>query len=238
MPLRDLVGSLSEPDRIPQIEVAVGDRATALVLRHLLPLTAPDIAVLRAFAERYDIQWWLQSKGPDTVHPLVREHETELAYTLPEFGLRMPFRPTDFTQVNQQINRALVSRALGLLQAGPGDRVADLFCGLGNFTLPLATQAREVLGVEGSGLFYLDGSADTEFFVHGKAGVTLDKVALYAISGIGTYNFGTFTLWDIGAGAEVALTDHLTLDGQLFGREEVGVVPDVLHIQVGLRYHF
>ena len=150
MPLRDLVGSLSEPDRIPQIEVAVGDRATALVLRHLLPLTAADIAVLRAFAERYDIQWWLQSKGPDTVHPLVREHETELAYTLPEFGLRMPFRPTDFTQVNHQINRALVSRALGLLQAGPADRVADLFCGLGNFTLPLATQAREVVGVEGS----------------------------------------------------------------------------------------
>ena len=150
MPLRDLVGSLSAPDRVPQIEVAVGDRATALVLRHLLPLTSADIAVLRAFAERYDIQWWLQSKGPDTVHPLVREHETALAYTLPEFGLRMPFRPTDFTQVNHQINRALVSRALGLLQAGPGDRVADLFCGLGNFTLPLATQAREVVGVEGS----------------------------------------------------------------------------------------
>ena len=150
MPLRDLVGSLGAPDRIPQIEVAVGDRVTALVLRHLLPLTPEDIALLKAFAERHDIQWWLQSKGPDTVHPLVREHETALAYTLPEFGLRMPFRPTDFTQVNHQINRALVSRALGLLQAGPGDRVADLFCGLGNFTLPLATQAREVIGVEGS----------------------------------------------------------------------------------------
>jgi opacity protein-like surface antigen len=95
-----------------------------------------------------------------------------------------------------------------------------------------------LLGVEGSGLFYLDGSGDSEFFVHGKAGVTLDKVALYGISGIGTYNFGSITLWDIGAGAEVALTDHLTLDGQLFGREEVGFVPDVPHIQVGLRYHF
>src|SRR5690606_15839779 len=92
----------------------------------------------------------LQSKGPDTVRPLNPEHENALAYSMPEFGLRMPFRPTDFTQVNHAINRVLVSRALNLLEAGPQDRVADLFCGLGNFTLPLATRCREVVGVEGS----------------------------------------------------------------------------------------
>jgi len=150
MPLRGLVQNLSAPDRIPQIEVAVGDRVTALVLRHMNPLTDGDLVLLRQFAEQHQVQWWLQSKGPDTVHAMVPEHEQELAYTLPEFGLRMPYRPTDFTQVNHHINRALVARALKLLEVQPGDRVADMFCGLGNFTLPLATQAREVVGVEGS----------------------------------------------------------------------------------------
>lgn len=150
LPLRELIGRMSAPDRMPQIEVAVGDRATALVLRHLLPLTPEDIGELHAFAARYAIQWWVQPKGPDTVHPLVPEHADELAYSLPEYGLRMPFRPTDFTQVNQAINRALVSRALSLLAPDKDDRVADLFCGLGNFTLPLATRCREVVGIEGS----------------------------------------------------------------------------------------
>jgi 23S rRNA (uracil1939-C5)-methyltransferase len=95
------------------------------------------------------VQWWLQPKGPDTVH-LLDEGGVQLAYALPEFGITMPFRPTDFTQVNPHINRTLVSRALRLLQVQAGDRVIDWFCGLGNFTLPLATQAREVLGIEGS----------------------------------------------------------------------------------------
>src|SRR5690606_35883377 len=113
-------------------------------------LTDGDIDLLRAFAQRHAVQWWLQPKGPDTVCPLDPQDEDTLAYTMPEFGLRMPFRPTDFTQVNHAINRVLVSRALALLEAGPHDRVADLFCGLGNFTLPLATRCKEVVGVEGS----------------------------------------------------------------------------------------
>jgi 23S rRNA (uracil1939-C5)-methyltransferase len=150
LPLRAMIASMSAPDRMPQIEVSLGEGVTALVLRHLLPLTDGDIAILRAFAARHNVQWWLQAKGPDTVHPLEREHDDTLAYTMPEFGLRMPYRPTDFTQVNHAINRAMVSRALTLLEVQPTDRVADLFCGLGNFTLPLATQAREVLGIEGS----------------------------------------------------------------------------------------
>ncbi|ARP95403.1 23S rRNA (uracil(1939)-C(5))-methyltransferase RlmD [Bordetella genomosp. 13] len=150
MPLRALIASMSAPDRMPQIEVALGDAVTVLVLRHLLPLTDGDVSLLRAFADKHGVQWWLQSKGPDTVQPLEPAHADALAYSMPEFGLRMPYRPTDFTQVNHAINRALVSRALTLLDPRPTDRVADLFCGLGNFTLPLATRAREAVGVEGS----------------------------------------------------------------------------------------
>ncbi|KAA0910937.1 23S rRNA (uracil(1939)-C(5))-methyltransferase RlmD [Pusillimonas sp. ANT_WB101] len=150
MPLRELVGALSQPERIPQIEVAVGDETIALVLRHMEPLTADDITLLRAFGQGHGVSWWLQAKGPETVHPLERADADRLAYTLPEFGLRMAYRPTDFTQVNYHINRLLISRALGLLDVQPTDRVADLFCGLGNFSLPLATQAAQVVGIEGS----------------------------------------------------------------------------------------
>ncbi|HYG44356.1 MAG TPA: 23S rRNA (uracil(1939)-C(5))-methyltransferase RlmD [Bordetella sp.] len=150
MPLRAMIASMSAPGRMPQIEVALGENTTVLVLRHLEPLTDGDLAVLRQFAGQYDVQWWLQPKGPDTVHPLEPGHADTLSYTMPEFGLRMPYRPTDFTQVNHAINRSMVSRALMLLDVQPDDRVADLFCGLGNFTLPLATRARMAVGVEGS----------------------------------------------------------------------------------------
>ena len=149
VPLRDLVTSMDRRDRLPQIEVAVGDAVTALVLRHLEPLSAGDLQRLRDFAAVQGVQWWLQPKGPETVH-LLDAGGPELAYTLPEFGITMPFQPTDFTQVNYQINRVLVGRAVRLLAAGPDERVIDWFCGLGNFTLPIATQAREVLGIEGS----------------------------------------------------------------------------------------
>lgn len=149
VPLRELITGMDQRDRLPQIEVAVGDEVTALVLRHLEPLSEGDLARLREFGARHGIQWWLQPKGPDTVHRL-DEGGPQLAYTLPDFGVTMPFKPTDFTQVNHQINRVLVSRALRLLDTQPGERVIDWFCGLGNFTLPIATQAREVLGIEGS----------------------------------------------------------------------------------------
>jgi len=152
LPLRALIGSMDAIETCPQIELACGDQVTALVLRHLEPLSAGDLAKLRAFAREHadaGVQWWLQPKGPDTVR-LMEEGGPELAYTLPEFGITMPFRPTDFTQVNPHINRVLVDRALRLLQVRPGERVIDWFCGLGNFTLPLATQAGEVLGIEGS----------------------------------------------------------------------------------------
>lgn len=153
MPLRELVGRMDGRDRLPQIELACGEGpeglVTALVLRHLEPLTEADAQRLRDFAAEHGVQWWLQPKGPDTVHRL-DDIGPGLAYTLPEFGITMPFKPTDFTQVNHHINRVLVDRALKLLQVQPDHRVIDWFCGLGNFTLPLATQAREVLGIEGS----------------------------------------------------------------------------------------
>ncbi|MFL6693856.1 MAG: 23S rRNA (uracil(1939)-C(5))-methyltransferase RlmD [Ramlibacter sp.] len=150
LPLRSLIGSMDAIETCPQIELACGDDVIALVLRHLEPLSDGDLAKLREFAREHPlVQWWLQPKGPDTVH-LLDEGGPQLAYALPEFGLTMPFRPTDFTQVNPHINRTLVSRALRLLQVQSGDRVIDWFCGLGNFTLPLATLADEVLGIEGS----------------------------------------------------------------------------------------
>lgn len=150
LPLRALIADMEARDTCPQIELACGEGVTALALRHLEPLSDADKARLRAFAAAHPgVQWWLQPKGPDTLHPL-DEGTPPLRYSLPEFGLTMPFRPADFTQVNPHINRVLVSRALRLLAVQPGERVIDWFCGLGNFTLPIATQAAEVLGVEGS----------------------------------------------------------------------------------------
>ena len=149
VPLRRLVESLSIRDRLPQIELAVGSSVTALVLRVLEPMTSDDEARVRAFADEHRVQFWVQPKGPDTAAPFY-PLDAELDYTLPEFGVRMPFKPTDFTQVNHAINRVLVGRALRLLAPARSERVLDLFCGLGNFTLPLARLAREVVGIEGS----------------------------------------------------------------------------------------
>src|SRR5690349_3078873 len=148
-PLRAFIATLDGRDRLPQIELAVGDAVTVLVLRHLEPLSAADVARLRSFAAMHRIAWWLQPKGPESAHPL-DEGGPSLAYALPEFGLRLPFRPTDFTQVNHAVNEVLVARAVRLLDLRGEDRVIDWFCGLGNFTLPIATRAASVLGVEGS----------------------------------------------------------------------------------------
>ncbi|MDX9995500.1 MAG: 23S rRNA (uracil(1939)-C(5))-methyltransferase RlmD [Rhodocyclaceae bacterium] len=149
--MRRLVASLSIPDRLPQIEVAAGDTPTALVFRILEPLMPDDEDKLRAFADSHGVQVWLQTGGPDTAalfHPADGGWPT---YRLPDFDVTLRFRPTDFTQVNHDINRVLVRRALGLLDVRPGESVADMFCGLGNFTLPLARLGARVVGVEGSG---------------------------------------------------------------------------------------
>lgn len=171
LPLRAMIAALSIMDQVPQIELAVGqgdgEKITALVLRIMAPLTGDDETVLKSFADQHRIQWWLQPKGPETAYPFYPA-ETQLHYVLPEFGIRMPFKPTDFTQVNHQINRTLVVRALQLLAVQPGERVADLFCGLGNFTLPLATQADAVVGIEGSPALVERASANAA--INGLAG--------------------------------------------------------------------
>jgi 23S rRNA (uracil1939-C5)-methyltransferase len=148
--LRDLVAGLSIRDRLPQIELAAGERLSVLVLRIMEPLTAADEASLREFADLHGIQFWLQPKGPDTAYPFHPLSAPELAYTLPEFDLDMPFRPTEFTQVNHGINRMLIRRAIRMLDVQAGERIGDFFCGLGNFSLPIARHGAHVVGIEGS----------------------------------------------------------------------------------------
>jgi len=148
-PLRDLVGTLSIRARLPQIEVALGEEADVLVFRVLEPLLPPDVEALRAFADRHGVHIYLQPGGPETAHPLA-ERAPDLYYALPEFDLKIRFAPTEFTQVNHAVNGVLVRRALGLLDPQPGERVADLFCGVGNFALAIARSSASVVGVEGS----------------------------------------------------------------------------------------
>ena len=149
-PLAQLIEGLSIRDKLPQIEVAVGEHVDALVLRVMAPPSSEDEAALRAFADLHQIQFWLQSKGPETIIPFYPVAAPALSYSLPEFGIVMPFAPGEFTQVNSELNRVMVSRALRLLNPEPNERIVDFFCGLGNFTLPIARSGAQVLGVEGS----------------------------------------------------------------------------------------
>jgi 23S rRNA (uracil1939-C5)-methyltransferase len=149
-PLREVIGSLSVRHRLPQVELAVGEGADVLVLRVLDAPSAEDKMLLMAFAERHRLHLYLQPGGPDTARPLDPETPADLHYFLPEYDVRIYFEPTDFTQVNHAVNRVLVRRALRLLAPQPGERIADLFCGLGNFSLPIARSGAQVLAIEGS----------------------------------------------------------------------------------------
>ena len=148
MALRDLLAQMQARECIPQVEVAMGDHDIALVFRHLVPLEAADIAKLRDYGMQNQIQIYLQPGGVDSIHLLWPEQAT-LSYTLPEFQVELFFRPGDFTQVNASINRQMVHKAIELLAPTENEEVLDLFCGLGNFTLPLARRAKTVVGVEG-----------------------------------------------------------------------------------------
>ncbi|HEX8011469.1 MAG TPA: 23S rRNA (uracil(1939)-C(5))-methyltransferase RlmD [Casimicrobiaceae bacterium] len=167
--LRALVAALSIRDRLPQIELAVGEDAEspsggpadALVLRVLAPLSADDERALSAFADRHGVDLYLQPHGPASVRPL-RAPVRRLCYTLPDFGVTIDFEPTDFTQVNAGMNRLLVRRAIGLLDPEPGDTVADFFCGVGNFTLPIARRGASVIGVDGSAALVRRAEANAE----------------------------------------------------------------------------
>lgn len=150
MPLRELIGCLSIKAAMPQIELAVGEDVTALVLRILEPLNDADEALLRTFADQYAVVFYLQPKGPATAYRFYPLTGPALSYRLPEFNIEHFFSPTEFTQVNHAINRVLVRRAMALLDPQPGERIADMFCGLGNFTLPIARSGANVVGIEGS----------------------------------------------------------------------------------------
>lgn len=148
--LRESLEQLSIRGRVPQVEVALGEAVDVLVLRILQALSAEDEVLLRQFAEQHAVQLYLQPQGPDTAHAFHPPLAADLYYTLPEFDLKIRFTPTDFTQVNHEINRILVRRALTLLAPRPGEHVADMFCGIGNFSLAIARSGAKVTGIEGS----------------------------------------------------------------------------------------
>lgn len=157
-PLREMISTLGARYVIPQIEVAVGEVAdgsdeleVALVLRHLEKLAEADMQSLQAFAHEQRIHLYLQPGNVDSVHKIFpAESEERLRYYLPDFGLQLNFHPMDFTQINAEINRLIIDKAIELLVLDKSDIVLDLFCGLGNFTLPVATLCQQVIGIEGS----------------------------------------------------------------------------------------
>lgn len=179
LPLRDLIGSLSIHSALPQVELAIGEGMTVLVLRILESPTQDDEQKLREFADQHGIVFYLQPKGPATAYRFYPLDERMLHYRLPDFDIEHVFSPTEFTQVNHEINRVLVRRAMTLLDPRPQERIADMFCGLGNFTLPIARLGAEVVGIEGNA--ELVGRA-TENALHNG----LEKQATYMTSNLFT----------------------------------------------------
>lgn len=170
--LKQFITDLEARATIPQLEVALTDTIAAIIIRHLEPLSQNDIEKIKAFAHAHQFQIYLQPKGLDSMHLLVGNHE-KLSYRLPEFDLTFEFLPFQFTQVNEAINQQMVAQALTLLDLKKTDRVLDLFCGIGNFSLALALQAQHVVGVEADKLAIeqahanaaLNHLSNTEFYV-------------------------------------------------------------------------
>jgi len=161
--LRHLISQLSIKDKIPQIEVAIGDKINVLVFRVMEPLSSTDEEIVIAFVNEHNktmlekvqesnklLQVWLQPKGLDSVYPFYPLNVPPLSYELKNFGIEMPYFPTEFTQVNPLINQEMIDLALNLLDIQEDDEILDFFCGIGNFTLPMATKAKHVFGIEGS----------------------------------------------------------------------------------------
>lgn len=190
-PLRDLVNALSIRTRVPQIEVAVGDEADILVFRVLEQPSEVDTRLLREFADRHRVRVYLQPGAPESAYPFHPPEPAALYYALPEFDLRIGFAPTDFTQVNHAMNRVLVRRALALLGPQPGERVADVFCGVGNFALAIARCGATVLGVEGSAELVQRAAANAA--ANGLSGAArFIELDLYGPGGAGLNGLGRF----------------------------------------------
>lgn len=194
VPLQELLFQLSIRDCMPQIEVAIGDEVSVLVLRILQPIEPRDEPLLRAFADRHGVQLWLQPKGPETATPFHPLDGPQLSYSLPEFNLVYPFMPTEFTQVNPHINRVLVRRAMALLDPRPGERIADFFCGLGNFTLPIARRGATVVGLEGSAALVRRALQGADY--NGLTSMTeFREVDLFAVNTEDVAALGHFDKW-------------------------------------------
>lgn len=155
-PLQQVIEQLSIRDKLPQIELAVGETAevggrpvVVLILRIMDMLNSNDEVLLKCFADTHTVQIWTQTKGPDTIKPFYPFEAPALKYSLPEFDLIYPFKPNEFTQVNPQINRVMIRRAMQLLAPQQHEKIADFFCGIGNFTLPIARSGAQVSGLEG-----------------------------------------------------------------------------------------
>ena len=193
-----LLGELNESfiarDILPQIEVACGDNVDVLVLRILAALSPSDEAAIKQFADTHKVQFWLQTKGPETVVPFYPPDAPPLSYSLPEFGIEMPFAPSEFTQVNSEMNRLMVSRAMRLLAPQPGERIADFFCGLGNFTLPIARSGARVLGIEGSAALVKRAAQNAAH--NGLSGNTeFQAMNLFEMDETSLANLGRFDKW-------------------------------------------
>ncbi len=200
-PLQGMILQLSLRDKLPQIELAVGEPVApgrlpviVLILRIMAPLTSQDEALLSAFADAHAVQIWTQSKGPDTIKPFYPPADDALPalqYSLPEFALTYPFKPNEFTQVNPQINQVMIRRAMQLLNPQLHEKIADFFCGIGNFTLPIARSGAQVLGLEGLANLVdrANESAALNGITNSQFGVAdLFKMSPEALTGLGRFD--------------------------------------------------
>ncbi len=199
LPMRELVSNLSIKDKVPQIEVAVGVQVTILVIRNMESINSQDEQLIKDFCNKYTcvnnvLQIWLQPKGPETCYPLYPLDAPKLSYEIKKFAIEMPYYPSEFTQVNPYINEEMLGLAMDLLQPQNNEVIADFFCGIGNFTLPIAKTAKQVIGIEGSDALVKRAKQNAEF--NGLA----DKVAyqvcnLFTIDEQWVQKLGNFDKW-------------------------------------------
>jgi 23S rRNA (uracil1939-C5)-methyltransferase len=201
-PLQEMIIQLSIRDKLPQIELAVGEdpintRESAgvivLILRIMDAMNANDETLLKNFADAHSVQIWTQTKGPDTIKPYWPEAAPALAYSLPEFNLNYPFKPNEFTQVNPQINQVMIRRAMQLLAPQKGENIADFFCGIGNFTLPIARSGAQVLGLEG--LANLVDRANESATLNKISNVKFGVADLFKMTEASLVELGLFDKW-------------------------------------------
>lgn len=197
--LRATLTKFSIADKIPQIEVAVGNSVTVLVIRNMEAINSNDEVLLKEFSDKYSttdmvIQIWLQPKGPDTCYPLYPEDVPKLSYNIKRFTIEMPYYPTEFTQVNPVINEDMVSLAMDMLDAREDEVIADFFCGIGNFTLPIATSAKQVIGIEGADVLVKRAKENATY--NGLGGKVAYQVCnLFTIDDKWLKDLGLFDKW-------------------------------------------